>query len=115
VTTFRAGIGAGGPGSISISAQPSIRTEMFRVASPREVNTAWQITTRLLQRFKAVALEHGATPVVVILPRREQVLARLWKDFVPAGEMEMYSPSVPARRLAEICARNGVLFVDALP
>ncbi|MBN1642172.1 MAG: SGNH/GDSL hydrolase family protein [Anaerolineae bacterium] len=79
----------------------------------QEVQRGWQLTEAALRETQDLAQEHGATLVVVFVPSREHVY---W-PFLQAimSDVDVQQLDDVEARLAGICARSGIAYLDLLP
>jgi hypothetical protein len=82
-----------------------------------EFVTSWVITERLLWRWRDVAHQHGAIPVVVIIPTHLQVYPEIWRETIAKYQLDerRYDLDAPNRRLVDVCAEADLAVLDLLP
>jgi len=81
------------------------------------VEHAWRVTAALLRRFREEVEASGARFALAVIPCAEQVDDGLWADLARrAGEAGVaLDREEPSRRLAALCAREGIPLVDLTP
>jgi hypothetical protein len=96
---------------------PSSARESLEMSQPK-VRAACRAAMAVLDVLVAEIRAAGATPVVLAIPRREQVAARYAEDLARLG-FEVLPDAARARApqdyLADEARRAGALFVDPLP
>lgn len=91
---------------------------VLRVPEPEAVAEAWAATAEALAELRALAGARGFRPVVMAVPMRHQVVPAAWDRVRAFYERLTGAPLVgadldaPRRRIAEICAREGLDLLD---
>lgn len=96
---------------------PASPREALAMSDPK-VLAACQAAMRVLDELIGEIRAAGATPVLLAIPRREQVAARYAADLETLGFELLLNASLaraPQEYLAEHATRAGVPFVDPLP
>lgn len=82
-----------------------------------ELEQAWQITERLLLRWRDAVCERQAVPVLLIIPSHLQVYPEIWREVVRKHGLDArrYDRRAPHHRLVSFCAAAGLPVLDLLP
>lgn len=77
---------------------------------------AWDLMFALLDAWQAGVTEHGAMPVLVLIPSHLQVSEDTWALVAAKHGLsaEQYDPAYPHQRLANYCEKRNLAVIDLL-
>ena len=83
---------------------------------PDHVAESWELTEKLLLRFRDRVEEHGSRFAVVVIPNARQVYDDLWAEFSrEAGDRCTLDREYPGTQLTRICSQGKVPLLRLLP
>lgn len=100
-----------------VGLRPYYVPEVFRQEYDDHMVQSWDFTSRTLQDLAALAAQHGAKLLVVIIPTDFQVYPDVWKRYSEIYDLspESIDLSKPQTLLREFGDRFGVQVLDLLP
>ena len=99
------------PGGSSL--WPGMDTALKRELT-EEDRYRWELAERILERIAALAAERGAQVALVNIPYIAQVYDDVWESSFGARSGD-YDRWIAGRRLAALCRRLGVRYIDTTP
>lgn len=90
---------------------------IFQKAKTPEMEAAWLVTAKLLDRLRQKTEAAGSGLTVFYIPEKIEVYEADWQDFLKTYSLKptVFEPSAARSRLKEICDSLGIRLIDPTP